>query len=438
MTAALTDLQSRFQSRTAKVGVVGLGYVGLPLALRFIEAGFSILGFDIDTRKVNALNAGQSYIDYIGPENIRNARANGKLEATTDYARAGEVDALLICVPTPLGQHHEPDLSYVVKTTDALVPYLRAGQLLSLESTTYPGTTDELILPRVESRGLTVGDNFFLVFSPERVDPGNQQFPIHKIPKIIGGVTPSCRDAGVAVYGAIVERTVPVSGTRVAEMAKLLENIYRSVNIGLVNELKTVADKMGINIWEVIDASATKPFGFTPFYPGPGLGGHCIPIDPFYLTWKAREYGIHTKFIELAGQVNTGMPEWVVAKIQDALNEHGKAIKGSRILVLGIAYKKNIDDPRESPSLELMELLQHKGAVVDYADPHIPVAPPMRRYSFTMKATPITPETLKETDCVLIATDHDAFDYAMVQTHAPLVVDTRGRYRKEFPNVVRA
>ncbi len=436
----LDTFTRRVAGRNAVVGVVGLGYVGLPLALRFVEAGFRVIGFDVDARKVEALTAGRSYIDYIGPERIAQAVRDQRLAATTDYNRADEPDALLICVPTPLGDHHEPDLSYVVKTADALVPHLRAGQLLSLESTTYPGTTEELLLPRLQGRGFAVGTDVFLVFSPERVDPGNQQFPIEKIPKVVGGMTDACRAAGVALYGSIVHQTVPVSSPRTAEMAKLLENIYRCVNIGLVNELKLVADRMGIDIWEVIDAAATKPFGFTPFYPGPGLGGHCIPIDPFYLTWKAREYGLHTRFIELAGEINTAMPAWVVSKTADALNDHGKPLRGSRVLVLGIAYKKNIDDPRESPALELMERFQAKGATVSYSDPHIPVAPPMRHYDFDkqeLRSVELTPETLAAADAVVLATDHDRFDYAAVAEHARLVVDTRGRYRQKRPNVVR-
>ena len=434
--ANLEQFLSRVRDKSAVVGVVGLGYVGLPLALRFIEAGFRVIGFDVDKRKVEKLNAGESYIDYIGPERIKEARTKGRFEATVDFGRASEPDALLICVPTPLGTHHEPDLSYVVKTADALTPKLRPGQLLSLESTTYPGTTDEILKPRVESRGFTIGKDVFLVFSPERVDPGNVQFPIEKIPKVVGGVTEACRNAGVALYGSIVTKTVPVSSPRVAEMAKLLENIYRCVNIGLVNELKIVADRMDINIWEVIDAAATKPFGFTPFYPGPGLGGHCIPIDPFYLTWKAREFGLHTRFIELAGEVNTAMPAWVVAKTADALNDRGKPIKGSKLLILGIAYKKNIDDPRESPAFELLELFADKGAVVSYSDPHIPVCPKMRKHDFALTTVTLTPETLSQYDCVVLATDHDAFDYAQIADHSSLIIDTRGRYRSPRANVV--
>jgi UDP-N-acetyl-D-glucosamine dehydrogenase len=437
MSANLLDaLLSRIKSKTAVVAVVGLGYVGLPLALRFCEAGFCVLGFDIDENKVVSLNAGKSYIDYIGPERVLAARRSGRFEATSDYGRAGEPDAIIICVPTPLGRHHEPDLSFVVSTTDALVPYLRHGQLVSLESTSYPGTTDELLRPRIEREGFVIGEEVFLVFSPERTDPGNHQFPINRIPKVVGGMTAACLKAGLALYGAVVERTVPVSSCRVAELAKLLENIYRCVNIGLVNELKLVADRMDINIWEVIDAAATKPFGFTPFYPGPGLGGHCIPIDPFYLTWKAREYGMHTRFIELAGEINTAMPAWVVGKVADALNERGRAVNGAKILLLGVAYKKNIDDSRESPALELLEMLTDQGANVSYADPHIPAIPPTRRHRFDMRSVAVTPETLAAVDCVVIATDHDAFDYEMIAAHAKLVIDTRGRYRRPRPNVV--
>ena len=435
---ALETLLNRIETKTALVGIVGLGYVGLPLGLRFVEAGFRVLGFDVDARKITKLNAGESYIDYIGPERIKEARTAGLLEATSDFTRAREADALIICVPTPLGAHHEPDLSYVVQTADALAAQMRPGQLLSLESTTYPGTTDEIIKPRLEARGFKIGMDTFLVFSPERVDPGNVSFPIEKIPKVVGGMTDACRKVGVALYGAIVAKTVPVSSPRVAEMAKLLENIYRCVNIGLVNELKIVADRMDINIWEVIDAAATKPFGFTPFYPGPGLGGHCIPIDPYYLTWKAREFGLHTRFIELAGEVNTAMPAWVVSKTADALNERSKSIKGSKILILGIAYKKNIDDPRESPAVELLESFAEKGAIVSYCDPHIPAFPKMRKHSFDLKSEVLSAGTIAAADCVVIATDHDSFDYELIATHAKLIVDTRGRYRTPRDNVVRS
>ena len=426
------------QARDAVIGIIGLGYVGLPLVLRFVEAGFNVLGFDIDQEKIDKLGRGESYIKHIAGEQVAAAGQSGKFVATTDFSRAKEPDALILCVPTPLGQHFEPDLSYVVKTIQAILPHLRPGQIVSLESTTYPGTTEEELLPRVAGRGLTVGEDFFVAFSPEREDPGNEKFTTRTIPKIVGGTTPACLEVAVALYGSVIDKVVPVGSTRVAEMAKLLENIYRAVNIGLVNELKMVADRMGINIWDVIDAAATKPFGFTPFYPGPGLGGHCIPIDPFYLTWKAREFGVHTRFIELAGEVNAGMPEWVVSKVGDALNEHGKSIKGAKILLLGIAYKKNVDDARESPSIELLELLRDKGAALSYTDPFIPAFPKMRQHHFDLVSTELTVENIAAADCVVIATDHDAFDYTLLQQHSRLIVDTRGRYRADYPNVVRA
>ncbi|MDD2580805.1 MAG: nucleotide sugar dehydrogenase [Desulfuromonadaceae bacterium] len=431
-------LLDKIHNKTAVIGIIGLGYVGLPLMLRFAEAGYKVLGFDIDPGKISKLLTGQSYIKHISAEPIAAAVNAGLFDGTTDFSRTGEADALIICVPTPLNKHREPDLTFVLKSTDAVVPYLRPGQIISLESTTYPGTTDEELLPRVESNGLKVGEDIFLVFSPEREDPGNEKFSTRTIPKVCGGVTHECMEVGLALYGAVIDRVVPVSSTRAAEMTKLLENIHRAVNIGLVNELKIVCDAMGIDIREVIDAAATKPFGFTPYYPGPGLGGHCIPIDPFYLTWKAREYGLHTRFIELAGEVNTAMPDWVVGKLMDALNERGKALKGARVLVLGIAYKKNVDDMRESPSVELMEKLQKKGAVIAYSDPHVPVFPKMREHYFNLKSVEITPETLSTYDCVLVATHHDAFDYDIILQHAQLIVDTRGVYRETCENVVKA
>ena len=431
-------LLDKIQNKTAVIGIIGLGYVGLPLMLRFAEAGYKVLGFDIDPGKITTLAAGQSYIKHIPATPIAAAVSAGLFDGTTDFSRAGEADALIICVPTPLNKHREPDLSFVINSTDAIVPYLRQGQIVSLESTTYPGTTDEELLPRIERRSLTVGTDIFLVFSPEREDPGNEKFTTRTIPKVCGGVTPACLEVGLALYGAVIDRVVPVSSTRAAEMTKLLENIHRAVNIGLVNELKIVCDAMGIDIREVIDAAATKPFGFTPYYPGPGLGGHCIPIDPFYLTWKAREYGLHTRFIELAGEVNTAMPDWVVGKLMDALNERSKALKGARVLVLGIAYKKNVDDMRESPSVELMEKLQKKGAVIAYSDPHVPVFPRMREHYFDLKSVELTAENLRGYDCVLIGTHHDAFDYGMILLHAQLIVDTRGVYRETHENVVKA
>lgn len=432
----LVSLTEKLRNRSAVIGIVGLGYVGLPLLLRYVEAGYRVLGLDIDPDKPAKLARGETYIKHIPSEAI--AAARSRFDATTDFSRAGEADALIICVPTPLDDHREPDLSFVLGTTESLLPHLRAGQVVSLESTTYPGTTDEELLPRIESTGLKVGQDIALVFSPEREDPGNPNFTTRTIPKVVGGITPACLEAGKALYGQAIDRIVPVSSTRAAELTKLLENIHRAVNIGLVNEMKIVADKMGIDIHEVIRAAATKPFGFVPYYPGPGLGGHCIPIDPFYLTWKAREYGINTRFIELAGEVNSNMPHWVISKVADALNEHRKPIKGSKILVLGIAYKKNVDDMRESPSVELMELLKEKGAEVAYADPHVPVFPKMRKHRFDLASVPVTAETLPEYDCVLVATHHDAFDYATIQKHARLIVDTRGVYLDPAPNVVKA
>ena len=432
-----TRLLKKLENKTAVVGIVGLGYVGLPLVLRFAEEGFRVLGIDIDGSKVAKLNQGRSYIQHIASADIRRARKAG-FEATTDFARARKADALIICVPTPLDEHREPDLSFVVGTVESLVPHIRAGQIMSLESTTYPGTTDEELLPRIAGRGLKVGKDYFVVFSPEREDPGNARFKTQTIPKVCGGTTPACQEIGVALYGSVIERIVPVSSTRVAEMTKLLENIHRAVNIGLVNEMKIVADRMGIDIHEVIRAASTKPFGFVPYYPGPGLGGHCIPIDPFYLTWKAREYGVHTRFIELAGEVNSGMPEWVVNKVAEALNDRGRSVKGSRVLVLGIAYKKDVDDPRESPSMVLLELLRKRGAVVAYSDPYFPVFPRMREHHFDLKSVPCVPRKIASFDCVLIATNHSAFDYRLLKRHAKLIVDTRGVYATPARNVVKA
>lgn len=430
-------LLKRLQDKDAVIGIVGLGYVGLPLMLRFIEVGYKVVGFDIDVDKVKALEGGKSHIKHISTERISAARTAG-FQPTTDFSLARDVDAIIICVPTPLNKYREPDLSFVTNTMDMLARHLRPGQVVSLESTTYPGTTDEELKPRIENRGLIVGKDVFLVFSPEREDPGNLDFSTSTIPKICGGHTPACREVGLALYGQVINKVVPMSSTRAAEMTKLLENIHRAVNIGLVNEMKIVADRMGIDIREVIDAAATKPFGFVPYYPGPGLGGHCIPIDPFYLTWKAREYGVHTRFIELAGEVNSAMPEWVVSKIVDSLNDHGKALKGSRVLVLGIAYKKNVDDMRESPSVHIMEILRHKGAEVNYSDPYVPVFPRMREHSFDLSSVTLSAESLAGYDCVLVATDHSNFDYELIRKQAPLIVDSRGVYRQQYDNVVRA
>lgn len=433
----LNNLLMKLKEKTAVIGIVGLGYVGLPLMLRYSEVGYKVLGFDIDQSKVDSLRKGQSYIEHIPGSAIAGAVAQG-FEATVDFSRVSEADALILCVPTPLNKYREPDLSFILDTTDSLVPYLRSGQVVSLESTTYPGTTDEELLPRVESGGLKVGTDVFLVFSPEREDPGNPNFTTRTIPKVCGGYTPACLEVGVALYGQVIDKVVPVSSTRAAELTKLLENIHRAVNIGLVNEMKIVADKMGIDIHEVIRAAATKPFGFVPYYPGPGLGGHCIPIDPFYLTWKAREYGVHTRFIELAGEVNSSMPDYVVAKVASALNSAKKSINGSRILVLGIAYKKNVDDMRESPSVMLMEKLRDLGANIAYSDPHIPVFPKMREHQFDLSSIALTRQNLADFDCVLLSTDHDKFDYAMIKESARLIVDSRGRYLEPANHIVKA
>ncbi|MDQ7985763.1 UDP-N-acetyl-D-glucosamine 6-dehydrogenase [Pseudomonas sp. G34] len=428
---------NKFSSKEAVVGIVGLGYVGLPLMLRYNAIGYRVLGIDIDSEKVSKLNAGESYIEHISSDLIGNALSNG-FEATADFSRAAECDALVLCVPTPLNKYREPDMSFVINTTNAIKPYLRAGQVVSLESTTYPGTTEEELLPRVQEGGLVVGENIFLVYSPEREDPGNPNFETRTIPKVIGGHTPACLEVGISLYEQAIDRVVPVSSTKAAEMTKLLENIHRAVNIGLVNEMKVVADRMGIDIFEVVDAAATKPFGFTAYYPGPGLGGHCIPIDPFYLTWKAREYGLHTRFIELSGEVNQAMPEYVLSKLMDGLNESGKALKGSRVLVLGIAYKKNVDDMRESPSVEIMELIEAKGGLVAYSDPHVPVFPKMREHHFELSSEALTIENLASFDAVVLATDHDKFDYELIKQHARLIVDSRGKYRSPAEHIIKA
>lgn len=431
------QLLQRLNDRTAIIGVVGLGYVGLPLVLRYAEVGYKVIGLDIDQAKVDLLQQGKSYIEHISEGAIQLAVDRG-FEATTDFTRAEQVDALILCVPTPLNKYREPDLSFVLDTTDSLIPHLRPGQVMSLESTTYPGTTDEELLPRIESRGFKVGEDVFLVYSPEREDPGNPNFTTRTIPKVCGGQTQACQDVGVALYGQVIDRVVPVSSTRAAEMTKLLENIHRAVNIGLVNEMKVVADKMGIDIHEVIRAAATKPFGFVPYYPGPGLGGHCIPIDPFYLTWKAREYGLHTRFIELAGEVNSAMPDYVIGKVASALNQRMKSVNGSRILVLGIAYKKNVDDMRESPSVFMMEKLRDLGADVHYSDPHVPVFPKMREHRFDLKSVELNASAIPEFDCILLATDHDKFDFSLIEKYAQLIVDARGKYLARAEHIVKA
>ncbi|WGI26621.1 nucleotide sugar dehydrogenase [Halomonas alkaliantarctica] len=426
-----------FVNKKAHIGVVGLGYVGLPLMLRYNEVGFKVVGIDIDGEKVDALSSGESYIGHISEEKIKKACATG-FEATTDFSRVSELDAIILCVPTPLNKYREPDISYVIDTVEALLPYLRKGQVVSLESTTYPGTTEEELLPRIQGKGLEVGEDIFLVYSPEREDPGNPDYETRTIPKIVGGQTVSCKEVGVALYEQAVDKVVALSSAKAAEMTKLLENIHRAVNIGLVNEMKIVADKMGIDIFEVVDAAATKPFGFTPYYPGPGLGGHCIPIDPFYLTWKAREYDVHTRFIELSGEVNRAMPYYVVDKLVGGMNDVGKPLKGSHILVLGIAYKKNVGDVRESPSVAIMELIRNKKANVAYSDPYFPAFPKMRNHFFDLTSDPLTKESLKKFDAIVLATDHDSFDLKFLQENAKLIIDARGKYRNNEPNVIRA
>ncbi|MEP2612602.1 nucleotide sugar dehydrogenase [Marinobacter alexandrii] len=433
----LEGVIEKFEDRTAVIAVVGLGYVGQPLVLRFAEIGYRVLGFDISLELVNLLNSGSSPIEHIDNKRIAAARLAG-FEATTDFSRIKDATGIIMCVPTPLNKHREPDLSFIVNTCEQIAPYLQDGQVVALESTTYPGTTKEVVVPRLESAGLEVGKSVFAVYSPEREDPANIDFTTSTIPKVVGGHTPACLKAGLALYGGAIETLVPVSSTETAEMTKLLENIHRAVNIGLVNEMKIVADKMGIDIFEVIDAAATKPFGFTPYYPGPGLGGHCIPIDPFYLTWKAREFGLQTRFIELAGEVNRVMPDFVMSKLVSALNQRGKAVKGAKVMVLGIAYKKNVDDMRESPSAVIMEELRRQGAVLSYADPHVPVFPKMREHSFDLSAVELTPPTLAAQDAVVLATDHAAFDYEMIRKHAPLIVDARGVFRAPEKHIVRA
>lgn len=427
-----------FAGKNLKVGIIGCGYVGLPLGLRFAEIGHHVTGFDLDENKVKQLNAGKSYIQHIPADKIEMHVKAGRFEATTDFSKLRGVDAVLICVPTPLDERREPDLSYVEQTARAIAPHLQRNHLIVLESTTYPGTTEELVQPILEAGGLhcpasitDTATDFYLAFSPEREDPGNKHFGLAQIPKVVGGVNPASGKAAAGLYAQIVSRVVPVSCTRAAEMVKLLENIFRCVNIALVNELKQLCLRMGLDVWEIIDSAATKPFGFMPFYPGPGLGGHCIPVDPYYLSWKAREYDFATRFIELAGEVNTAMPYNVVEALAHALNDRQKSVKGSKILLLGVAYKKDVDDLRESPSLKLLELLTERGAVMDYNDPYFPALHKMRHYDFSkMRSVELTPEKLGSYDCVLIATDHSSYDYDAIVRGAKLVVDTRNATRR--------
>jgi UDP-N-acetyl-D-glucosamine dehydrogenase len=438
MNILATALLEKIESRRARAGVVGLGYVGLPLAVELGRAGFHTTGIDLDDRKVTAVNEGRSYIPDVPTEEVRKLHAAGKLDASTDFAVVRELDTINICVPTPLRKTKDPDMSYIVSAVEAIARHLHPGMLIILESTTYPGTTDEVVQPLLEATGLKAGVDFFLAFSPERVDPGNPTFHTHNVPKVVGGLTTACSTLAAALYGSAIETLIPVSSTRVAEMVKLLENTFRAVNIGLVNELALMCDKMNIDVWEVVDAAKTKPFGFMAFYPGPGLGGHCIPIDPFYLSWKAKQTGFEARFIELAGQVNGNMPHFVVDKIADALNAKRKPINGSNILIAGVAYKRDIDDMRESPALDVMGLLHAKGANISYADPYVPEIP-AREWSgrVDLRAVELSRGTIGRYDCIVIITDHKAFDYAAIVQEADVVVDTRNAIKTAHPNVFK-
>ncbi len=423
------SLIKKIEARKATIGVIGLGYVGLPLVIRFAEEGFTVQGFDVDDEKVAMLNAGQSYIKHIPSEKIAEAVASQKLTATADFTKLSTPDCILICVPTPLDERKAPDMRFINATIYELAAHLREGQLIVLESTTYPGTTRELLLPKFESKGLEVGEKYFLAFSPEREDPGNTQYTTQNIPKVVGGITAACTEVASVLYDQIVDQVIPVSSTEVAEFTKLLENIFRAVNIALVNELKVLATKMGVDIWEIIEASSTKPFGFMPFYPGPGLGGHCIPIDPFYLAWKAKEYNFNAHFIELAGEVNTGMPEYVISRLSDALNQRGKCFKDAKVLILGVAYKKDTDDIRESPALELIEILRTKGVNTFYNDPYIGEISRLRSYDFMLESSQLSESFLESMDAVLITTAHSVYDYNWIVQNSGLVVDTRNATR---------
>ena len=425
------------KDKTATIGIVGLGYVGLPLLLRYSEVGYRVIGFDIDPEKIDALERSKSYIQHIASERVAAARQN--FSATTEFSRVGDCDAVILCVPTPLTKNRDPDLSYIIKTMADIMPFLgESGVAVSLESTTYPGTTEDILGKALIDAGLTIGTDIFLIYSPEREDPGRTDFTTQSIPKLVAGHTDICLEVGMALYGQVIERPVPTSSLKVAEMAKILENVQRAVNIGLVNEMKLVADAMGIDIFEVIDAAATKPFGFTKYLPGPGLGGHCIPIDPFYLTWKAKEFGVHTKLIDISDQVNRSMPEYVIGKLMHALNTRRKSVSGSKVLVLGLAYKPNVEDARESPSAEILELLVRLHADVSYSDPHLPAFPAMRNYDLEMNSVAVTAESLATFDAVIIATDHDAFDYVLIRDHADIIIDARGVYRDLDEKVFRA
>ena len=442
----MKDIIQKINQKTVVIGIVGLGYVGLPLALEYAHKGFKTIGFDIDERKIPILNAGKSYIKHIKADKIKKTVGNKKFFATADFSRLPEVDAIIICVPTPLNEHREPDMTYIENSGKMVAKHLRAGQFVSLESSTYPGTTEEILLPMFENAPITqsavgnrqsakvkkfvVGKDFFLAFSPEREDPNNPNYSTATIPKVVGGVTENCLKVALAIYNQVIVKTVPVSSPRAAEATKLLENIYRSINIALVNELKMVFERMNIDVWEVINAAATKPFGFQAFYPGPGLGGHCIPIDPFYLTWKAREFEISTKFIELAGEINTFMPYYVVEKAGEVLNKYKKSLNGSKVLILGASYKKDIDDMRESPSLKLIEILREKGAKVDYNDPYVPKLPKTRKYQYDMESVELSKKNLAKYDLVLLSTDHTEYNYKFISANSKIVLDTRNAFEK--------
>lgn len=436
--AIAATLRQRLEDRTATVGVVGLGYVGLPLAVELARAGFRTIGIDLDPRKADAINRGESYIQDVPTERVKELVAAGRLSATTDFSVVRTLDSVNICVPTPLRKTKDPDLSFVVSALQSVQAHLHAGLLVILESTTYPGTTDEVVQPLLEKTGLVAGRDFFLAFSPERVDPGNQQWTTRNVPKVVGGLTPTCTELATRLYAASIDRVVPVTSPKVAEMVKLLENTFRAVNIGLINELALMCDRLGISVWEVVEAAATKPFGFMPFFPGPGLGGHCIPIDPFYLSWKAKEVGFEARFIELAGHVNGAMPLHIVDKITDALNSQRKAVHGSRVLVLGLAYKRDIDDLRESPALDVMALLQHKGAELSYHDPFIAALPASAwPGGYDMTSVDLTPGTLAAADCAVVITDHSSFDLDAIARHAPLIVDSRNAIKAAHDHVFR-
>jgi len=439
MSKEALSLENKIKKREACIGIVGLGYVGLPLVKTFLSKGFGVLGFDIDGKKVEMLNQGESYIKHFTAEELETFLKKKKFQATTDFRHLAKADAIIVCVPTPLDSHKNPDLSYVMTTTEVISKNLRSGQLVVLESTTYPGTTEEKMLPLLEAGGLKAGEDFYLAYSPERENPGDKVYTTEKIPKVVGGVTPRCKRLAKVLYDQIVVRTIPVSSPKVAEATKLMENIFRSVNIAMVNEMKMIFDRMGIDIWEVVEAASTKPFGFMPFLPGPGYGGHCIPVDPFYLAWKAKEVDHPTKFIELAGEINTLMPYYVVTKTIEALNKKGKSIKAARILILGIAYKEDIDDQRESPALKIISLLQNKGAKVSYNDPYVPQSYGHRDYpGLKLNSVALTEKMLKEFDAVIIATAHSDYDFAWIGENSSLIIDTRNAIKKKKSNVVKA